>query len=137
MYSFSRFFTKPISEFSTFFDKNDQTAKIALLIHKHYLAQQPILISMYYLVVLKEILLYLGLPQETTLQSLGLSLSGCEVEETNKELGEKLMKLHPKLVKEVPQVCSDTVGSLLTASEKAKLSIPSTTNNMLILWHTK
>ena len=49
MYSFSRFFTKPISEFSTFFDKNDQTAKIALLIHKHYLAQQPILISMYYL----------------------------------------------------------------------------------------
>ena len=92
---------------------------------------------MYYLVVLKEILLYLGLPQETTLQSLGLSLSGCEVEETNKELAEKLMKLHPKLVKEVPQVCSDTVGSLLTASEKAKLSIPSTTNNMLMLWHTK
>ena len=87
---------------------------------------------MYYLVVLKEILLYLGLPQDTTLQSLGLSLSGCEVEETNKELGEKLMKLHPKLVKEVPQVCSDTVGSLLTASEKAKLSIPSTTNNMLM-----
>jgi len=79
----------------------------------------------------------LGLPQETTLQSLGLSLSGCEVEETNKELAEKLMKLHPKLVKEVPQVCSDTVGSLLTASEKAKLSIPSTTNNMLMLWHTK
>ena len=105
-------------------------------------SQQPILISettisMYYLVVLKEILLYLGLSQETTLQSLGLSLSGCEVEETNKELGEKLMKLHPKLVKEVPQVCSDTVGSLLTASEKAKLSIPSTTNNMLMLWHTK
>jgi hypothetical protein len=81
---------------------------------------------------LKEILLYLGLPQDTTLQSLGLSLSGCEVEETNKELGEKLMKLHPKLVKEVPQVCSDTVGSLLTASEKVKLSIPSTTNNMLM-----
>ena len=42
------------------------------------------------------------------------------------------MKLHPKLVKEVPQVCSDTVGSLLTASEKVKLSIPSTTNNMLM-----
>ena len=70
--------------------------------------------------LLKVVLLNLGLPQETTLQSLGLSLSGCEVEETNKELGEKLMKLHPKMVKEVPQVCSDTVGSLLTASEKAK-----------------
>ena len=81
---------------------------------------------------MKEILLYLGLPQETTLQSLGLSLSGCEVEETNKELGEKLMKLHPKMVKEVPQVCSDTVGSLLTASEKVKLSFPSTTNDIFM-----
>ena len=86
-------------------------------------SQQLILIYLwnydFYVVVLKDILLYIGLPQETTLQSLGLSLSGCEVEETNKELGEKLMKLHPKMVKEVPQVCSDTVGSLLTASEKA------------------
>lgn len=129
MYSFSRFFTKPKSEFGPFLTKN------SLLIHKHYLAQDISTTNSE--VVLKEILLYLGLPQETTLQSLGLSLSGCEVEETNKELGEKFMKLNPKMVKEVPQVCSDTVGSLLTASEKAKLSIPSTTNNMLMLWHTK
>jgi len=76
----------------------------------------------------------LGLPQETTLQSLGLSLSGCEVEETNKELGEKFMKLHPKLVKEVPQVCSDTVGSLLTASEKGGVVlIAGTGSNSLLV----
>ena len=110
MYSFSRFFTKPKSEFGPFLTKN------SLLIHKHYLAQDISTTNSE--VVLKEILLYLGLPQETTLQSLGLCLSGCEVEETNKTLGEKFMKLHPKMVKEVPQVCSDTVGSLLTASEK-------------------
>ena len=59
----------------------------------------------------------LGLPENTTLKSLGLSLSGCEVEETNKALGQKLIELYPSLVEKVPKVCSDTVGSILTASE--------------------
>ena len=135
--SFRSFFNKECHSFSRFFTNllltwwfgpvwlNDKTEKIALLNHKYYLAQDISTTNSdiwnydFYVVVLKDILLYIGLPQETTLQSLGLSLSGCEVEETNKELGEKLMKLHPKMVKEVPQVCSDTVGSLLTASEKA------------------
>lgn len=53
-----------------------------------------------------------------SLESLGLSLSGCEVEETNRELAKKFMSLYPDLVKSTPDVCSDTVGSLLTASDK-------------------
>merc|ERR1712018_551509 len=54
---------------------------------------------------------------EEEIQTLGLSLSGCEVDDTNKALALRFKELYPKLVKEVPQVCSDTVGSLLTASD--------------------
>ena len=66
----------------------------------------------------QEALIKAGLPKNTKLEGLGLSLSGCEVEETNKELAMKLMELYPDLVKTVPKVCSDTVGSLLTASDQ-------------------
>jgi len=74
------------------------------------------------------------LPLDTTLESLGLSLSGCEVEETNKKLAEMLMRLHPKLVKKVPVACSDTVGSLCTASDEGGVVlIAGTGSNSLLM----
>jgi N-acetylglucosamine kinase len=36
-----------------------------------------------------------GLDQSLTLEGLGLSLSGCEVDEVNKELAEKFKELYP------------------------------------------
>ena len=58
-----------------------------------------------------------GYPPDTPLVSLGLSLSGCEVEETNDALALKMKELYPALLKPIPKVCADTVGSLLTASD--------------------
>jgi len=76
----------------------------------------------------------LGLPENTSLKSLGLSLSGCEVEETNKALGQKLIELYPTLVEKVPKVCSDTVGSILTASENGGVVlIAGTGSNSLLV----
>jgi len=61
-----------------------------------------------------------SLDQDTKLVSLGLSLSGCEVEETNMALAKKMMDMYPNIVDKEPKVCSDTVGSLMTASDKAQ-----------------
>ena len=66
----------------------------------------------------QEALTKAGFSKDTKLEGLGLSLSGCEVEETNKELAQKLIELYPDLVHQLPKVCSDTVGSLLTASDQ-------------------
>ncbi len=49
------------------------------------------------------------------LASLGLSLSGCEREETNAELVDTLKKMFPDLCDSCTAV-SDTVGTLSTAS---------------------
>jgi N-acetylglucosamine kinase len=68
------------------------------------------------------------------LASLGLSLSGCEVEETNKALALKMVELYPRLCCKIPQVCSDTVGSLLTASDKGGVVlIAGTGSNSLLV----
>ena len=56
-----------------------------------------------------------NIPQTTKLQSLGLSLSGCEQDATNKTLEKELRSKHPDL-SEAYYVCSDTVGSVFTAS---------------------
>ena len=75
-----------------------------------------------------------GLPPDSTkLETLGLSLSGCEVEETNLELAKTLMDLYPGMVKCVPKVCSDTVGSLLTASDKGGVVLISGTGSNSLL----
>jgi N-acetylglucosamine kinase len=46
----------------------------------------------------------------------GMSLSGCEQEETNEELKEGLQKNFPNLSSNYV-VCSDTVGSIAAALE--------------------
>ena len=75
-----------------------------------------------------------GYPPDTPLVSLGLSLSGCEVEETNDALALKMKELYPALLKTIPKVCSDTVGSLLTASDKGGVVlIAGTGSNSLLV----
>uniref|UniRef100_A0A336N1G9 N-acetyl-D-glucosamine kinase n=1 Tax=Culicoides sonorensis TaxID=179676 RepID=A0A336N1G9_CULSO len=56
-----------------------------------------------------------GLSQDVKLKALGLSLSGCEQEATNRELENELKMVHPN-VAESYVVVSDTVGSIKTAS---------------------
>lgn len=55
-----------------------------------------------------------NIPQSTTLQSIGLSLSGCEQEATNKILAQEMRTKYPGLSKNYV-VCSDTIGSIYTA----------------------
>lgn len=56
-----------------------------------------------------------NIDQNLKLQSLGLSLSGCEQEATNKLLETELLTKYPKLASSY-FVCSDTLGSIFTAS---------------------
>jgi len=82
----------------------------------------------------QEALTKAGFPKDTKLESLGLSLSGCEVEETNTELAKKLMELYPDLVHKLPKVCSDTIGTLLTASDQGGVVlIAGTGSNSLLI----
>lgn len=70
----------------------------------------------------------------SSMESLGLCLSGCEVEKTNEELGSRFKELYPNLVTSVPKVCSDTVGSLMTASDKGGIVlIAGTGSNSLLV----
>jgi N-acetylglucosamine kinase len=63
-----------------------------------------------------------------TLACQGLSLSGCEDEATNEELKQGFMKKFPSLSASY-YVCSDTVGSIATASENGGLVIISGTGS--------
>ena len=82
----------------------------------------------------KEAFKNISIPENTTLASLGLSLSGCEVEETNEALSRKMLELYPELVASKPAVCSDTVGSLYTASDKGGVVlIAGTGSNSLLV----
>ena len=70
---------------------------------------------------------------ETQLKSLGMSLSGCEREETNRELVGKMKKLFPGFCAEYAAV-SDTRGTLATASEKGGIVlIAGTGSNALLI----
>ncbi|XP_063237564.1 N-acetyl-D-glucosamine kinase isoform X2 [Bacillus rossius redtenbacheri] len=55
-----------------------------------------------------------GLPLDEPLSVLGLSLSGCEQEESNNKLKEDLQSKYPNLSRQY-MVCSDTVGSVAAA----------------------
>ena len=57
-----------------------------------------------------------GLDPNTTLEGLGLSLSGCEREETNRSLMSNIIQNFPSLSRHY-RVCSDTVGTLATATD--------------------
>merc|ERR1712088_322775 len=64
--------------------------------------------------MVKQALNKAGLQENTTLKGLGLSLSGCEREETNSSLLSNMVSSHPGL-SDYYDVCSDTVGTLNTA----------------------
>lgn len=69
-----------------------------------------------------------GLPEDLSLKALGLSLSGCEDDATNEELKQGFMKKFPSLSLSY-YVCSDTMGSIATASENGGLVIISGTGS--------
>jgi len=83
--------------------------------------------------MIKEAIEKVGLPINLKLKSLGLSLSGCEDDETNEKLKNGLMLRFPDL-SEHYYICSDTIGSIATASENGGLVIISGTgSNSLLL----
>lgn len=71
-------------------------------------------------------------PKSVLLRSLGLSLSGCEQEATNKELEAELRKSHPT-VAENYIVCSDTVGSIASVSRSGGVCLISGTGTNAFL----
>lgn len=72
------------------------------------------------------------IPETLQLKSLGLSLSGCEQEATNRELEDALRKDHPT-VSENYVVCSDTVGSIASVSRKGGVCLISGTGSNAFL----
>lgn len=72
------------------------------------------------------------MPLALPLKSLGLSLSGCEQEATNRELEEELRKAHPTL-SESYVVCSDTVGSIASVSRDGGVVLISGTGSNAFL----
>jgi len=73
-----------------------------------------------------------GLPEDTTLEGLGLSLSGCEREETNSALLSNMMEAHPTLSRHY-DVCSDTVGTLNTATDTGGIVLIAGTGSNALL----
>jgi len=74
-----------------------------------------------------------GLPSSTTLEGVGLSLSGCEREETNMDLVTDIQTSYPTLAKKYT-VCSDTVGTLATAADHGGIVlIAGTGSNALLI----
>ncbi|XP_042885226.1 N-acetyl-D-glucosamine kinase-like isoform X2 [Penaeus japonicus] len=73
-----------------------------------------------------------GLPQDTTLEGLGLCLSGCEDEEGNRDMAAALMKRYPALARNVI-VSSDTKGSIATACQNGGIVLISGTGSNALL----
>ncbi|XP_065069589.1 N-acetyl-D-glucosamine kinase-like isoform X1 [Rhopilema esculentum] len=74
-----------------------------------------------------------GIPLETKLKSLGLSLSGADKREEQKEMEEKLVARFPNAT-EACFACNDTVGSLETATDKGGIVlIAGTGSNCLLI----
>ncbi|XP_065371501.1 N-acetyl-D-glucosamine kinase [Calliphora vicina] len=73
-----------------------------------------------------------NIPQETRLTSLGLSLSGCEQEATNFELEMELRTSFPDIADNY-YVCSDTMGSIFTASPSGGMVLISGTGSNALL----
>lgn len=71
-----------------------------------------------------------GLPKDTKLKSFGMSLSGCEREETNHEVKKVMERIYPG----VPLVvASDTQGTLATASDKGGIVLIAGTGSNALL----
>ncbi|KAG5865861.1 hypothetical protein JTB14_031413 [Gonioctena quinquepunctata] len=74
-----------------------------------------------------------GIPTATPLDALGLSLSGCELEESNQELARGLQKTYPNLAEKYV-VGSDTEGSVAATSNKGGVTcIAGTGSNTLLI----
>uniref|UniRef100_A0A0K8TTK3 N-acetyl-D-glucosamine kinase n=1 Tax=Tabanus bromius TaxID=304241 RepID=A0A0K8TTK3_TABBR len=73
-----------------------------------------------------------GIPLSNRLACLGLSLSGCEQESTNKELEEVIRNTYPDIA-EAFVVCSDTIGSICVASKLGGLVVISGTGSNTLL----
>ncbi|SPP87775.1 N-acetyl-D-glucosamine kinase [Drosophila guanche] len=73
-----------------------------------------------------------NISKETPLTSLGLSLSGCEQEATNRELEQELRNTFPNLAGSYA-VSSDTMGSMYTASSIGGMVLISGTGSNCLL----
>ncbi|XP_030747540.1 N-acetyl-D-glucosamine kinase [Sitophilus oryzae] len=74
-----------------------------------------------------------GIPTDTPLAGLGLSLSGCEVEESNQKLVEGFLVTYPNLSQRY-YCASDTCGSIATTSNKGGVvCIAGTGSNTLLI----
>jgi len=82
--------------------------------------------------MVKQALNKAGLQENTTLKGLGLSLSGCEREETNSSLLSNMVSSHPGLSDHY-DVCSDTVGTLNTATDSGGIVLIAGTGSNALL----
>ncbi|XP_021931116.1 N-acetyl-D-glucosamine kinase isoform X2 [Zootermopsis nevadensis] len=73
-----------------------------------------------------------NVPLQKPLNALGMSLSGCEQEETNEQLKEELQKNFPNLSSNYV-VCSDTVGSIAAALENGGIVLIAGTGSNCLL----
>ena len=74
-----------------------------------------------------------GIPLETKLKSLGLSLSGADKIEEQQQIVEQVMKRFPNCT-EACFACNDTVGSLETATDTGGIVlIAGTGSNCLLM----
>ena len=73
-----------------------------------------------------------GLGPDTSLEGLGLSLSGCENEETNRALMTNMVEQWPGLARHY-DVCSDTVGTLNTATDTGGIVLIAGTGSNALL----
>lgn len=74
-----------------------------------------------------------GLPLDKPITAVGLSLSGCELEETNQELVNGIIKDYPNLAEKYV-VASDTEGSISATSNKGGVvCIAGTGSNTLLI----
>jgi len=74
-----------------------------------------------------------GIPETTRIKALGLSLSGCENEETNEELRVGLFQAYPDLTEDC-SVGSDTEGSIAATSNNGGVTcIAGTGSNTLLI----
>ncbi|XP_071550736.1 N-acetyl-D-glucosamine kinase isoform X1 [Panulirus ornatus] len=73
-----------------------------------------------------------GLSPDTVMEALGLCLSGCEDNDSNRKMEATLMEQYPKLTKHVV-VASDTQGSIATACQNGGIVLISGTGSNALL----
>ncbi|XP_050718789.1 N-acetyl-D-glucosamine kinase-like [Eriocheir sinensis] len=73
-----------------------------------------------------------GVPPDTVLEALGLCLSGCEEDQTNRELEATIMAQYPTLARHIT-VASDTYGSIATGCQRGGIVLISGTGSNALL----